>query len=104
MNRILVSLILLFGAVTTASAGAYCAENLTAVIVNGDAVYFTTDKSCPSWCSIKSSWSVTATSRRLATLLAAKAAAVAVTFFWADQSSSCSSTEAAYASPDLLQM
>ena len=88
--------------VPVARAGAYCTEHVTQVIISGDSIYFTTDKSCPTWCSVDSTWSVNAQNRAYAALLTAQATQNAATFYWNDQASACSSTEATYSVPTVV--
>jgi hypothetical protein len=105
MHKIAASLILLSGVASTASAGAYCyGETVTAVILQGDIIYFNTDKSCPGWCAIGSSWSATAQARAYALLISAKTTGQTMAFYWADQTSSCSNTEATSSSPQTVAM
>ena len=105
MKRIVAGLILLVGAVSTASAGNYCyGETVTVVIMQGDAIFFETDKSCPSWCSVNASWSATAQARAFAMLTAAKVAGLPVSLYWNEQTAACSPTELVYASPVIIMM
>jgi hypothetical protein len=94
-----------FGSVSPALAGA-CryGETVTAVIMQGDTIYLSTDKSCPSWCSIGSVWSVTARACAFAMLVAAKTTDQTMAFSWADQPSSCSSVEVSPSSPTTISM
>jgi hypothetical protein len=94
-----------FGSASTASAGAYCyGETVTAVIMQGDTIYFSTDKSCPGWCAIGSGWSATAQARAFAMLVSAKTTGQTMAFYWTDQTSSCSSVEATSSSPTTVIM
>jgi hypothetical protein len=82
MKRIVASLILSISAASTASAGAYCyGETVTAIIMQGDTIYFNTDRSFPGWCAIGSSWSATAQARAFALLVAAKATGQTMAFY-----------------------
>ena len=99
MNK-MISLLVMLGFAASASAGAYCYnETVTGVIIQNGTVYFTTNKSCPSWCAMPSSWGATAESQAFATLLAARTTTQTVSFYWNDQSTSCSNTEAVGSSP-----
>jgi hypothetical protein len=105
MIRILAALILSIGVASTATAGAYCyGETVTAVIMQGDAIYLTTDKSCPNWCAISSSWSSTAQARAFASMVAARSTGQTMTFYCSDQTSSCSSIEPVSSSPATVMM
>jgi hypothetical protein len=56
-----------------AKADAYCFnESVYYLIVKGDDIFFTTSKSCQSWCAVNASWSAEAKKRAYASLLAAK--------------------------------
>jgi len=103
MIRIVAGIILSIGMASTASAGAYCyGETVTAVIMQGDTIFFNTDKSCPGWCAVSLSWSASAQSRAFALLVTAKSTGQTMSFYWPDQTSSCSSTEPTASSPTTL--
>jgi hypothetical protein len=105
MKRIVAGLILSIGVASTASAGSYCYnETVTTVIMQGDQIFFTSNPSCPNWCEVNGSWSAAAQARAFAMLTTAKVAGMPLSFYWTDQSGSCSSIEPAYSMPVYLIM
>lgn len=84
-----------------ASAGVHCTEKIKAAVVhqNGN-VYFTSSKTCDSWCQIK--WAGDGDKdRAYSTLLAARTADREVTFYWRELSS-CSEKNPTYQSPEYI--
>jgi hypothetical protein len=93
----------MLGCSTSALAGSYCySETVTSLIIQNNTVYFTTDKSCPSWCAIPSTWGAAMQSQAYAMLISARTTGPPVSFYWNDQSSSCSNIEAVGSSPTTL--
>ena len=83
-----------------ASAGAYCyGEHITQVVLIQESIYFTTDVSCPNWCEVSPAWSATQQNRAYAGLLAAKLSGSGVSFYWNEQTTSCSPVEPANSVP-----
>lgn len=79
-------------AATSSQAGEYCwNESIQLLIMQGDDIYFTTDKTCPNWCTLHPEWSQEARKRAYATLLTAKTTGTPVTFFWHQHSTACES-------------
>ncbi len=73
-----------------AGAGEYCwSEGVAAVVVQGDEIYFTTNKSCPGWCRVNPNWSVEAKKRAYAMLLTAKATDKPLSFYLNEHATSC---------------
>jgi hypothetical protein len=71
-------------------AGEYCwNETVQFVILQGDEIYFTTNKTCPGWCRIDPSAGVEARRRAYAMLLTAKTMEKPLTFFWNEHATSC---------------
>lgn len=104
-KRTLAAAATLLAATSHAEAGAYCPqERLTSLIVQGDVIFFTTDKSCPGWCQVDQSWSVEGKKRAYATLLAAKISDRTVSFYWNELTSNCSGAVPTNAAPGLLMM
>lgn len=103
-NRILqrlvtgAGLVLLSCLAVAQGAEIYCTETVTKVIAAYDGnIYFTTSSTCQSWCEIN--WGSTdANNHAYAMLLAAQAEGASLTFGWG-AISTCSSQNAAYASP-----
>lgn len=87
-----------------ASADSYCSETITQIIIKNDAVYFTTNKSCPNWCELNPSWDATTINRALSVMIAAKTSGSSVTFEWPDQSGPCSNVEQTYSAPGAVIM
>lgn len=86
-------------------AGAYCYdEKLTSVIVNSGGIYFTTDKSCPNWCEINSSWSAEVINRSYSMLLSAQAQNRVVRFYWEEHATTCAGAVPVYANPTSLSI
>jgi hypothetical protein len=77
-------------AASAAHGGEYCwNETIKSVIqTDGGGVFFTTDKSCPSWCGANYA-NADAVKRAYALLLTASASGKKVTFYWPMVSSSC---------------
>jgi hypothetical protein len=102
MGKLLLCLCMLGGS-TSALAGAYCyGETVTALIIQNNTVYFETNKSCPSWCAIPSSWAATMQTQAYAMLLTARTTGQVVSFYWSDQTSSCSNTESEGSGPTTM--
>lgn len=78
MRRLLSAIFALLLFSSAAHAGAYCAEHVTMIIMQGDSINFETDKSCPNWCEISPTWSTTAQDRAYATLITAHTAGESV--------------------------
>lgn len=80
----------------------YCAnEKIVTVITQGTGIFFTTDKSCPNWCSIDTSWPTAAQDRAFSQLLTAQNAGRPITFFWNAAAVACA-IQATFASPASL--
>lgn len=80
----------------------YCAnEKIVTVITQGTQIFFTTDKSCPNWCSIDTSWPAAAQDRAFSQLLTAQNAGKPITFFWNAGAVACA-VQATFASPATL--
>jgi hypothetical protein len=87
-------------AVCEEAEAAFCFnESISYVIVSGDDIYFTTDKSCPDWCKVNASWSADAKKRAYAALLAAKMADRTISFAFSELTSTCAGPVPTYASP-----
>lgn len=72
------------------AAGEYCwNESIQFVILQGGYIYFTTNKSCPSWCRVDEAWSAEQQRQAYAMLLTAKAQDRPLTFYWAEHSAPC---------------
>lgn len=104
MTRVLILALMCVISTPAAHAGAYCAEDVTKVIISNGAIEFTTDKSCPNWCAIDSAWDTGSQNRAYAELLSARAMSAQVAFYWNDQASACSSTEVTGSSPAVLML
>lgn len=87
--------------ISAAKADSYCSENVTGVIVLGDSLYFTTDKSCPNWCQINPNWDATAINRAMSAMMAAKTAGNTVEFEWPGTNTACS-VEPTYSNPGVV--
>jgi hypothetical protein len=71
----------------------YCwSETVTSVILQGGTIYFTTNKTCPSWCAVDPAWSGDQRKEAYAMLMAARLAEKPLTFFWAEHGTSCAGT------------
>jgi hypothetical protein len=78
----------------------YCfSEKITGIILVGDAVYFTTNKTCASWCEVNSTWSTDAKNRVYSTLLTAKTSNQLVSFHWPAATTACMALPT-YSKPD----
>lgn len=89
MKKILVGLSLIFAA-GTANADYCWNEKITMLIQqDGGEIYFTTDKSCPGWCSLQLP-SVDAQKRADAMLMTAVASGKLVSFYWPAPAANCS--------------
>ncbi|MGR4867069.1 hypothetical protein [Caulobacter sp. LARHSG274] len=83
-----------------ANAGQYCwSEKIDQVVLLGDNIYFATDKTCPTWCSVPTSWSAEARNRAYSMLLTAKAANRTLSFYWPTAATACA-VMPAYSAPD----
>ena len=81
----------------SAWADGYCYnETVTALIMQNNNVYFSTAKSCQTWCVVPQTWSAAAQAQAFATLLTARTTGQTVTIEWADQPSdgTCTKLEA----------
>ena len=71
-----------------AARAEYCFnERITSVITQDGAVWFTTDKSCPNWCGLKSALSTDERSRQYSLLLTALTTERLVSFYWSQSAS-----------------
>lgn len=96
---------MLFVISSTASAGAYCNnEKLTSIIVQGEQVYFTTDKSCPNWCQLDPTWSIDAFNRTYSMLLSAQAQKKEVRIYWREHSVACEGPVPTYSKPQNISI
>jgi D-alanyl-D-alanine carboxypeptidase len=79
----------------------YCwNETVQYVVVHGDGnVYFTTNKSCPSWCMVNNTWSADQRKQAYAMLLAARTSEKPLTFDWAEHSTSCAGAVPVFSKP-----
>ena len=95
----LIILLGLFSPVTF--AGIHCEELINAAIIHKNSnVYFTTEKTCKSWCQVK--WpSEKDKDRVFSMLLTAKSANKPLTFYWSNLSS-CEEKNPTYQSPDYI--
>lgn len=82
-----------------ALSGITCGESVTSVILHKNKnIYFTTDKTCTSWCQIK--WTAEGDKNRaFSALLAAKIAKNKISFRW-PAIDACTEKNATYNSPD----
>jgi hypothetical protein len=88
------------GASSLANAGEYCwNETVQYVILNGGDIYFTTNKSCPSWCKVDPAWTEEQRKRAYAMLLSAKLAEKPLTLYWTEHATSCAGAVPAYSIP-----
>jgi hypothetical protein len=84
---------------TAAHAGQYCwQEKIGTIVLLGDAIYFTTDQSCPSWCAVPGSWSADARNRAYSMLLTAKTTNRKIGFYWEGATTACQALPV-YSSP-----
>lgn len=84
----------------TQAHAAYCfAEKIGQIVLVGDVVYFTTDKTCPSWCEVNPTWSTDAKNRVYSMLLTAKTSNQLVSFHWPAATTACMALPT-YARPD----
>jgi hypothetical protein len=85
-----------------AHAAQYCwSEKIDQVVLLGDNIYFSTDKSCPTWCSVSTGWSAEARNRAYSMLLTAKAANRPLSFYWSTAATACA-VMPAYSFPDQI--
>ncbi|HWW24737.1 MAG TPA: hypothetical protein VNZ85_02450 [Caulobacter sp.] len=72
------------------SAQAYCFnEKIGQLVLVGENIYFTTDKTCASWCQVPTNWSADARNRVYSLLLTAKTTNTLVSFNWPTAPSAC---------------
>ncbi|KRA64070.1 hypothetical protein ASD79_21135 [Caulobacter sp. Root655] len=69
-------------------------EKVGKVIVSGEYIYFTTNKTCTAWCQIPASWSSEAKNRAYSMLLTARSTNTLVNFSWPAASSACTALPA----------
>lgn len=68
----------------------YCfSEKIGQLVLVGDNVYFTTNKTCASWCQVPANWSADARNRAYSLLLTAKTTNMLVSFNWPTASGAC---------------
>lgn len=68
----------------------YCFnEKIGQLILAGDSIYFTTDKTCSSWCQVPTNWSTDARNRAYSLLLTAKTTKTLVSFNWPTAPGAC---------------
>lgn len=84
-----------------ANAAVTCTEKITSVILHkNSSVYFTTDRTCPSWCQIK--WNVDEDRAKAFTLmLTAKTTNKDISIHW-NELDSCADKNITYSTPDYL--
>lgn len=83
-----------------AYAAAWCwNEQVMQLLVSGEYIHFTTDKSCPQWCRVDPNLSAEAQNRAYSTLLAAKSNGKKVSFNWAELSSECGGAVTVFSQP-----
>jgi len=88
---------------TIGAAGEYCwNEKVQYVILNGDSVYFTTDRSCPNWCTLHPAWSADQRKQAYAMLMTAKTTERALTLYWNEHSTSCGGVVPVGAYPTIM--
>ncbi len=81
---------LALAAVSPSHAGDYCwNEKITQLILTGDDIFFTSEKSCLSWCRVNPAWSADAKNRAYATLLTARSTDRRVGFYFDSATVSC---------------
>ncbi|TVZ37407.1 hypothetical protein P886_1748 [Alteromonadaceae bacterium 2753L.S.0a.02] len=86
MKYTLVALLLYIS--TGAIAGEYCwNDKVTKVIVKNNRVFFTSEKSCNSWCEIDSSWTKESINQAFTILTSAKVTNANVAFYWNEHDS-----------------
>lgn len=69
---------------------AYCfSEKIGQLVLVGDNIYFTTDKTCSSWCAVPANWSADARNRVYSLLLTAKTTNTLVSFNWPGAATAC---------------
>jgi hypothetical protein len=68
----------------------YCfSEKIGQLVLVGDNIYFTTDKTCSSWCQVPTTWSADARNRAYSLLLTAKTTKALVSFNWPSAAGAC---------------
>ncbi|SFJ21984.1 hypothetical protein [Caulobacter sp. UNC279MFTsu5.1] len=101
-KKLLLGAVALMLSATTAHAAQYCwSEKINQVVLVGDNIYFSTDQSCLSWCSVPTTWSAGARDRAYSMLLTAKASNRPLSFYWSTAATACASLPA-YSSPDQI--
>ena len=97
---------LMFFVAPTVAHAEYCwNERVTQVIVFGNNVFFTTNKSCPQWCGLTAGLSSDAYNRFYSILLTSFTTGKLVTTYWSQTAagSNCP-VVALYAAPDLISI
>lgn len=101
-KKLVLAVVALMLSATTANAAQYCwGEKIDQVVLLGDNIYFSTDKSCPTWCSVSASWSAGARDRAYSMLLTAKASNRPLSFYWSTAATACA-VMPAYSFPDQM--
>ena len=88
-------------------AGEYCwNDKVLMVIVQGEKIFFTSEKSCNNWCEISDTWSAEAKNRAFTQLITAKATESNITFFWSEHDSGkpCQSFLPTYSKPGVIAL
>lgn len=99
----ILSILAMLAFAASARADGFCYnETVTALIMQNNVVYFSTAKSCQTWCLVPQTWSAAAQSQAFATLLSARTTGQTVSIEWADQpaDNSCPNREAAGSSAE----
>lgn len=73
MLRFLLSAAAVICCMSQAQAGYCYGQKVTAVILNDDSIFFTTDKSCPNWCRVAAGLAESQKDRMYSMLLTAAA-------------------------------
>jgi len=102
MKKIVSILSMLVFVASARAANGFCySETVTQLIMQNSNVYFSTSKSCQTWCLLPQTWSAAAQAQAFATLLTARTTGQTVSVQWADQPAdgSCTNAEAQGSSP-----
>jgi hypothetical protein len=105
MDQIILRLFaaLLLTAPTVAHAEYCFNEKVTSLVVQGNSVWFTTNKSCPSWCGLSTGLSTDAYNRYYSLLLTSLTTGKLITTYWSQTAagSNCPALPA-YSLPDVI--
>lgn len=106
MKRVLILIAFVFVS-PLAFSGEYCwNDKVKQLVLKGESVYFTTEKSCHGWCKLDPNWSEERKNQAYSMLLAAKVSDLKVTFFWPahDKGSPCQNVVETYSSPTVVML